>query len=314
MGFWYIVLLSVTVGVVANEPLPLEEIKSTAELRVLERVELLLQTLVDKVKVLDDRVDSLLLAQNVTNEMFKYTNKSLEKMSEQLNSLSSSTTERAVNPEHKLERLPEDTRMNFIKPDPSQDISFEVSRDWTNNFGFGSNWIIFQRRFNGSVNFYRNWTEYKQGFGDLRGEHWLGLEKLHAIVKTRQHELLIVLEDFDDVLTYAHYDDFKIGDESEKYKINSLGQYTGTAGDSFSYHKDEVFSTYDQDNDQFSANCAKEWNGAWWFYMCYKSHLNGKYLNKANRCEAGIIWDTFRGMDYSLKSTKMMVRPLVRDD
>ncbi|XP_052891449.1 microfibril-associated glycoprotein 4-like [Anopheles moucheti] len=319
----YIVLLSIIIGAVANEDTPhntsltLEEDTATAESRMLEGFEQLSQTVKDEMKVFNDRIDeikrdihSLLLAQNATNEMFRSTNNSLEQVSEQLNNLSTSATQRFVNLEKELEVLPADTGVYFMKPDPSKNVSFEVARDLTNNHGFGSNWIVFQRRFNGSVNFYRNWTEYKQGFGDLRGEHWLGLDKLHAIVKTRCHELLIVLEDFNGVIAYAHYDDFKIGDESEKYMIKSVGLYTGTAGDSFSSHKDELFSTYDQDNDRAGANCAKSFVGAWWFYKCHRCHLNGEYLNgKINR-QVGIMWTEFRGSYYSLKSTKMMVRPV----
>ncbi len=33
---------------------------------------------------------------------------------------------------------------------------------------------MIQRRIDGSVNFYRNWTEYEEGFGDPRAEFWFG--------------------------------------------------------------------------------------------------------------------------------------------
>uniref|UniRef100_A0A182KBF7 Fibrinogen C-terminal domain-containing protein n=1 Tax=Anopheles christyi TaxID=43041 RepID=A0A182KBF7_9DIPT len=229
--------------------------------------------------------------------MLNATQQLMEKFSEQLQTISNSTEQRLIDLEHRLlDQLPANSEVYFMQPDPTKNASFEVLRDWTNNHGFGGNWIVFQRRFNGSLSFYRNWTEYKQGFGELRGEHWLGLDKLHAIVSTRQHELLIVMDDFDGVIAYAHYDDFKIGDEAEKYKVKSVGRYSGTAGDSFTSHKDEVFSTYDQDNDKHTTNCA--------------NHLNGEYLRGKINQQAGIMWYRFRGSYYSLKSTKMMVRPV----
>uniref|UniRef100_A0A4Y0BJE1 Fibrinogen C-terminal domain-containing protein n=1 Tax=Anopheles funestus TaxID=62324 RepID=A0A4Y0BJE1_ANOFN len=319
MTNWSIVLLALSAGVIAidnppnNPPFPLKE----AELQILGRIEHLSRIFNDKIKLLNERVDEMkhdingvLLLQNETNEMFTTTKKLLEKISEQLQSFSTSATQRMKNLEHKQGRFTEDTGVYFIQPDTAKNITFEVSRDWTNNHGFGGNWIVFQRRFNGSVNFYRNWADYKEGFGNLRGEHWLGLEKLYSILKTRQHELLIVMEDFDGVIAYAHYDDFKIGDESEKYMIKSVGQYNGTAGDSFSYHKDGLFTTFDQDNDKATYNCGQLYVGAWWLKSCYNSHLNGEYLHGKSNRHAGIIWFKFRGLSYSLKRTKMMIKPV----
>ena len=40
---------------------------------------------------------------------------------------------------------------------------------------------MFQRRLNGSVNFTRNWSEYKKGFGNLQGEFWLGNEAVRLL-------------------------------------------------------------------------------------------------------------------------------------
>ncbi|KAL7742342.1 hypothetical protein ACLKA6_018978 [Drosophila palustris] len=113
----------------------------------------------------------------------------------------------------------------------------------------GGGWTVILRRLNGNVNFYRNWTEYKNGFGDLNGEFFLGLDKIHALTAVFSQELLVVLEDFEGDERYETYDEFAIDDEVEHYKLHKLGKASGTAGDSLSYHQGQKFTTFDKDND-----------------------------------------------------------------
>ena len=87
----------------------------------------------------------------------------------------------------------------------------------------------------GSVDFYRTWSDYQLGFGDLSGEFWLGLDKIHRLTTTNtreSHELRIDLSDFANTKRYAKYSSFSIGDSNSKYTL-AVGGYTGNAGDSF---------------------------------------------------------------------------------
>ncbi|XP_062550438.1 ficolin-1-like [Armigeres subalbatus] len=174
----------------------------------------------------------------------------------------------------------------------------------------GGGWAVIQWRFDGSVNFYRGWAEYRHGFGNIDGgEFWLGLDIIHQLTYSGPHELLIILEDFEGNTTIARYDRFEIAAENEMYKATLADGFSGSAGDSISYIKGRRFTTFDKDNDSLNnKNCAVINHGAWWYDRCHYSNLNGKYLTGIKKeGSAAMVWQSFRGM-YSLKQSKMMIR------
>ena len=170
---------------------------------------------------------------------------------------------------------------------------------------FGGGWLVIQYRYDGSVDFFRNWTEYRNGFGSMYREFWLGLEHLHRVTTARKHELMVELKDFDGNYIYARYDEFAIGSEDEQYPLTKLGSYTGTAGDALNYHKDMKFSTVDRDNDVSTTHCARYWKGAWWYKGCHNSNLNGIYKNSVEG--ENIVWNTYKRY-WGLAYSRMMIR------
>uniref|UniRef100_A0A1X7SSR3 Fibrinogen C-terminal domain-containing protein n=1 Tax=Amphimedon queenslandica TaxID=400682 RepID=A0A1X7SSR3_AMPQE len=160
---------------------------------------------------------------------------------------------------------------------PDGGTPFEVYCDMETD---GGGWTVFQRRQDGFVDFYRNWADYENGFGDLTGEFWLGLSKIHRLTKEGSNTLRVDLGDFEGNTTYANYSTINISDGSTEY-ILTVGGYSGTAGDSLAYHNGSRFSTKDNDNDDSSSNCAQRTTGAWWYRSCDRSNLNSRY-RKAN--------------------------------
>ncbi|VDI17408.1 Hypothetical predicted protein [Mytilus galloprovincialis] len=172
----------------------------------------------------------------------------------------------------------------------------------------GGHWTVFQRRENGAVDFFRGWDDYKHGFGDIEHEFWLGNKQMHSLTAQGRYEMRIDLSDFDGNHAFAKYKDFKIGDASSKFKLTATG-YNGTAGNSLAHHNSNAFSTKDMDNDNSKSNCATFYTGAWWFNSCTTSDLNGVYFNKTpDQNHDGVYWRTWKGNNYSLKHSLMMMR------
>ena len=186
---------------------------------------------------------------------------------------------------------------------PDEKGSFNVYCDMRTD---GGGWTVFQRRQDGSVDFYRGWNDYKSGFGQLTAEFWLGNDKIHRLTTARPSSLRVELEDWNGVRVFAKYGKFKIGDEQVKYRLE-VGSYSGTAGDSLAYHNNMAFSSKDRDNDRWGRNCAVSLTGAWWYNSCHYSNINGKYLrDKVD--ERGVTWYHFNMKYLSLKFAEMKLR------
>ena len=108
-----------------------------------------------------------------------------------------------------------------IDPDGSGD--FDVFCDQTTA---GGGWTVFQKRMDGSVDFYRGWNEYKRGSGNLNGEFWLGLDKIRRLTNSGRFKLRVDLVGTVGEIAYAEYDMFAVTSERTKYQL-SLGTYSG---------------------------------------------------------------------------------------
>ncbi|XP_078409462.1 angiopoietin-related protein 5-like [Cetorhinus maximus] len=188
-------------------------------------------------------------------------------------------------------------------------------------------WTVFQIR-NGldSLNFYKGWTEYKEGFGHPSREHWLGLENIYSLTNqaNKTFKLRVDLKDFEDSNVHAEYSKFWIDSETEFYRLH-LGNYSGNAGDAFRGlgppEKDQnghMFSTYDQDNDDCKPcifgdilikSCSVMLSSGWWFSQCGMADLNGDWHPKGNNIGwmSGVHWKTWKQVPYSLQASQLKV-------
>ncbi|KAM6977504.1 angiopoietin-related protein 7 [Aplochiton taeniatus] len=173
----------------------------------------------------------------------------------------------------------------------------------------GGGWTMIQRRKVGLTSFNRDWKQYKMGFGNIRGDFWLGND--HVFRLTRQPTTLrIEMEDWEGASRYAEYAFFSVGNELNSYKL-FLANYSGNAGDSLRYHNNTNFSTKNKDNDKCVDDCAQLRKGGYWYNCCTDSNLNGVFYRHGDHTKHtdGITWYGWHGPNYSMKRVEMKIRP-----
>ncbi|CAB1435524.1 unnamed protein product [Pleuronectes platessa] len=177
----------------------------------------------------------------------------------------------------------------------------------------GGGWTVIQRRVDGSVSFDRSWRDYRDGFGDLHSEFWLGNDHIHDLSTQGDYSLRVNLEDWSNKYKHAVYQSFSVEDEEHQYRLHVSG-FSGSVQDSFSwYHDKQGFSTPDSGN-----ICAEISHGGWWYNQCFYANLNGFYYRGGHYTPQGrgplgpdgIVWHSWKDSDYySLRKVSMMIRP-----
>ena len=179
----------------------------------------------------------------------------------------------------------------------------------------GGGWIVIQRRINGSVDFNRSWYDYEHGFGDLNGEFWYGLSKIHTLTSATKMKLRIELGNRTIPSRVWTYRKFNVHGANDSYKLSvGYGTCTGcqdTTLDAMRLGNAEIFYTYDRDNAQ---NCAMKYAAGWWYCeespwvcsQCTLSNLNGKYPdNKHDKLRSVLSWN-----DRHYGKVSMKIRPV----
>ncbi|XP_040887567.1 fibrinogen alpha chain [Toxotes jaculatrix] len=188
--------------------------------------------------------------------------------------------------------------------------------------GLMGGWLLVQQRESGLLSFNRSWAEYRDGFGSVdaqgKGEIWLGNQNLHLLTNQSETMLKVELEDWEGEVVSAEYT-ISVGSEEEGYRLHVSG-YSGDAGDALvpdPSHSGMKFSTFDRDNDNWAESCAGIYGSGWWFNSCQAANLNGIYYkgkydpreNKPYEVENGVVWVTYKPPSYSMKTTRMFIRP-----
>ncbi|XP_056003633.1 ficolin-2-like [Ostrea edulis] len=148
----------------------------------------------------------------------------------------------------------------------------------------GGGWTVIQSRHDGSVNFKRNWTEYKEGFGSVCNEYWIGNDIIHQLTKNNDTRIHFSITLTNGSTLYQEYDRFSISDEFDAYRLflskpstGSLGDRLIDTGSSFDDIVGMPFSTIELDR------CARDYGagGGWWYNSCHDAYLNGPYNSTA---------------------------------
>ncbi|KAI8492143.1 hypothetical protein Bbelb_300400 [Branchiostoma belcheri] len=126
----------------------------------------------------------------------------------------------------------------------------------------GGGWTVIQRRIDGTVPFNSTWAEYKRGFGNTAGEHWLGNDNIHLLTNQKDYRLRIhfVRSTGKHMHITCTGGTFKVADEKNDFRLDQgvPRKRRNNCDTIIASHIGCRFSTVDRDNDNIDGfSCAE---------------------------------------------------------
>lgn len=165
-------------------------------------------------------------------------------------------------------------------------------------------WTVIFNKGNQNTTFDKLWNEFRDGFGEIDGDYWLGLNHMSLLTQRTKMELRVEMTNSVEDRDVYEYEYFLVGSEADKFRLRiSQLDLSSPTTDQFKGHNSMYFTTKDKDNDNdFTLNCATYFGGGWWFNNCYTICLT------CTKKELAYPNSIFKQVKY----IKMMIRPSVK--
>jgi hypothetical protein len=168
-----------------------------------------------------------------------------------------------------------ETGIYKVRPNPAIENDIYVYCDHDTD---GGGWLILQRRSaTGTLNMTQPWHLYRDGFGNISTEFWIGNKYFSQLTNHTAYEIMFLFKRANgSVLRKTKCDAFKVSSEQENYRLQ-LDICEGPDAQILKFSNGTEFSTWDKDNGFRILNCGSEMTG-WWFGSC-DSYLNSQTLS-----------------------------------
>ena len=160
-------------------------------------------------------------------------------------------------------------------------------------------WTRIMNRIDNGTAFNRSWNDFKIGFGDINGNHWLGFNSISKILSLGKLMIRFEFMSQSSPLDFFEFDQIMIASESLKYKM-ILGTLTNhNIMADFWFNNASNFYTYDNDR----SRCAHDYKGGWWHNSCYRWSLTASPDAPIGHLfESGKSWKFYQNFKILLKN------------